>query len=704
MFPDLALGARYPLNVGGEFGPEAVIPQPPAPGMAWVSSFPDMAPRARAPLQAAAGLTAPPFAGGKSLTIGAMTVRQNILSALAFSTPLTTFGTDATFTADNTTDTCTATAHGCVNDAGPFTLSSTGTLPAGLDSVTRYYVGSTTANTFKLALSAALSDAGTFVNFTDNGTGTHTLVRTATIGTAPLYSTFVSIISRGNQSASPNLPTDVFGNIYAYVAGTPSLFAGFPQSAFSVAMIIGGKGGPLHTWSTSIGNIGGNQDEVLASGLEIFNARILQDSSNIEQPDGGLATITSNPVTTTARAILIAILGGNSNVNQENFWTFLDGFTKLPYISAEGDPSPSGYDQVCVAFKNVDIKGTYRFRAQGTVGPGGPSGAKMILLAFQAVASDLSPFDWNFPQADMPRGPRRPIEAGETAPPRIIAPSVPPVSSWDPAFPDVLARAARPQPSGETAPPSFGDAAKLLAWLPTVVDPPRRRWAPAGGETAPPPVLPAPLPWAPSFPDVVARAGVRIQGGETAPPLVSTAPAVPPPSSWGPTYPHALARSVDRIPAGETAPAVQPVTPAPSIASWSPTFPHALARTIFRLQGGESAPVMLVPPPVVPSMASWVQQPVMPTLRARRAPPSEVFGPVLVIPQPPAPPLWAPVCPDIVWRARPRQQGGEVSPFTAAINFQPPLVRLDPQVTVTAEDPIISTVTSDDPIIVTVTS
>lgn len=673
VFPDLVPRARAPLNVGGMTGPEAVIPNPPTPGLSWLPQYPDILNRPRHPVHAAAGLTAPPFAGGASLTIGAAAIRQSILSQLAFSTPLTTFGTDLTFTASG--NTLTMATHGMIVTAGPFQLRTTGTLPAGSDSTTFYYMIVPSTTTVQLALTPALAKAGTAVTLTDAGTGTHTLVRS--VNTAPLHSTFLAIFARGTQASSPNQATDSFGNTYSYIPSAPRQYDAFTTSSFSISTAISAKGGNAHTWSASIGNIGGQQDEVTIGGLEIFNARILQSSSVVEIADGTQATLTSGSVTTTARALLIAVVGGNGNVNQNHVYTTPPGYTRIARICAEGDPNAAGYIQIEVFAKFVDIKGTYQYSTQGTVAGPGPEGAMLWHLAFQAVASDLSPFDWNYPQAEMPRGARRPIEGGETAPPRLIVSGAPPLS-WSPVFPDFTPRIARGQAGGETAPPSFGDSAKLLTWLPTVVDPIRARRVIAGGETAPP-VVPAPAPWSPIFPDWILRPRWRIDVGETAPVLAPAAPIVPSLESWAPSFPDALGRIGARIQGGETAP---PAAPAPAviplITSWSPTFPNVLARIVLRQTAGEVAPVAIVAPAAVPPLNSWLAQPVMVPLRARSAPPGEAVGPVLIIPQAPAPPLWAPVFPDFVLRRRTAIPGGEVAPFTAALNLKPALVELNP--------------------------
>lgn len=76
---------------------------------------------------------------------------------------------------DTGADTITETSHNLFTGA-IVRLTTTGTLPTGLSAGTDYYVIRATANTFKLATTAANADAGTAVDITAaSGGGTHTL-------------------------------------------------------------------------------------------------------------------------------------------------------------------------------------------------------------------------------------------------------------------------------------------------------------------------------------------------------------------------------------------------------------------------------------------------------------------------------------------------------------------------------------------------
>lgn len=85
-----------------------------------------------------------------------------------------------TFTAA-VTDICTKSTHGYLTGL-KVQLTTTTTLPAGLSLSTDYFVIYLTANTFKLASSLVNAIAGTAVDITDTGTGTHTITPTALAG------------------------------------------------------------------------------------------------------------------------------------------------------------------------------------------------------------------------------------------------------------------------------------------------------------------------------------------------------------------------------------------------------------------------------------------------------------------------------------------------------------------------------------------
>ena len=77
-------------------------------------------------------------------------------------------GTEVNFTADAGTDTFTSAGHG-LSDNDIVVLTTTGTLPTGLATLTRYYVISSTTNTFQLSA----THGGSAVDISSTGSGTH---------------------------------------------------------------------------------------------------------------------------------------------------------------------------------------------------------------------------------------------------------------------------------------------------------------------------------------------------------------------------------------------------------------------------------------------------------------------------------------------------------------------------------------------------
>ena len=103
--------------------------------------------------------------------------------------PITVFHTaySQTFTADASTNVCTAAGGTLGQTHTAVVLTTTGTLPAGLATGTVYFIIKTAATTFKLATTIANADAGTAIDITDVGSGVHT-VATVNPGTIRHYS------------------------------------------------------------------------------------------------------------------------------------------------------------------------------------------------------------------------------------------------------------------------------------------------------------------------------------------------------------------------------------------------------------------------------------------------------------------------------------------------------------------------------------
>ena len=83
-------------------------------------------------------------------------------------------------TAASGTDTLTGT-HGMETGEGPFQFTTDGVLPTGLAVSTDYYSITVDTTNFKPATSKINALAGTAIDFTDNGSGTHSLDRSFAI-------------------------------------------------------------------------------------------------------------------------------------------------------------------------------------------------------------------------------------------------------------------------------------------------------------------------------------------------------------------------------------------------------------------------------------------------------------------------------------------------------------------------------------------
>ncbi len=122
-----------------------------------------------------------------------------------------TLGYGDTFTADAGTDVITMTSTTNIPSniltGTRVRLTTTTTLPGGLATGTDYYVIKVTDSTFKLATSYANAVAGTAINITDAGTGTHTMSRLLPRYTngAGLNAIFFNPASTALGAATPNL-------------------------------------------------------------------------------------------------------------------------------------------------------------------------------------------------------------------------------------------------------------------------------------------------------------------------------------------------------------------------------------------------------------------------------------------------------------------------------------------------------------------
>jgi len=133
------------------------------------------------------------------------------------------------FTADDTTDICTWTTR--VNNPGNILtgtrvrLTTTVSLPVGLATATDYYVIKLSDTTFSLATSYANAIAGTAINFTTAGVGTHTvnwLLPRYTNG-AGLNAIFFNPAATAMGAGTPNLSLNYTNSLQVAAKATPTV-------------------------------------------------------------------------------------------------------------------------------------------------------------------------------------------------------------------------------------------------------------------------------------------------------------------------------------------------------------------------------------------------------------------------------------------------------------------------------------------------
>lgn len=138
----------------------------------------------------------------------------------------------ATTDVNTTTDIITSTAHGYVTGR-KVQFTTTTTLPAGLSLLTDYFIIATSLNGFAVATTLVLAQAGTKVNITDQGTGTHTVTPVALAGaTCKVQLSIDNVIYVDKASSSQNITasTDLFTSdvdvMYQYARLAFTLTAG----------------------------------------------------------------------------------------------------------------------------------------------------------------------------------------------------------------------------------------------------------------------------------------------------------------------------------------------------------------------------------------------------------------------------------------------------------------------------------------------
>lgn len=179
------------------------------------------------------------FDNGQLQTLNSSLVAQSNVLVLGYSQSKYIYDFKSVFLYANVTVTtpaavtftCVAATDLCTMSASTTNLlglkgqgTTTTTLPAGLSTSTDYFVIPVDDLTFKLATSYANALAGTVINITDTGTGTHTFTPTAIAGgTISLQgsiddSSYVDITSSSsNVTATAKFYWNISDTFYPYV-------------------------------------------------------------------------------------------------------------------------------------------------------------------------------------------------------------------------------------------------------------------------------------------------------------------------------------------------------------------------------------------------------------------------------------------------------------------------------------------------------
>lgn len=177
--------------------------------------------------------------------------RKTPITATTDDATTNTLSQSDTFSADAGTDVCTYTSSANLPSniltGTRVRLTTTTTLPAGLALATDYYVIRVSNTTFKLATSYANAIAGTQIDITDAGTGTHTvswLLPRYTNG-AGVNAFFFNSNSTALGAATPNLSISYTNSAQVASRATPTVLP-VGKTAASNSHII-------HTGATAAG-------------------------------------------------------------------------------------------------------------------------------------------------------------------------------------------------------------------------------------------------------------------------------------------------------------------------------------------------------------------------------------------------------------------------------------------------------------------
>lgn len=169
-----------------------------------------------------------------------------------------TLGYADTFTADASTDICTYTSTtnipSNVLTGTRMRLTTTTTLPAGLATATDYYYIKVTDSTFKLATTYANAIAGTAINITDAGTGTHSTSRLLPRYTngAGVQAIFFNPAATALGAATPNLTLGYTNSAQTASRATPGVAPVGKTAASNSLVLYTGTGAGKYNYQSPL--------------------------------------------------------------------------------------------------------------------------------------------------------------------------------------------------------------------------------------------------------------------------------------------------------------------------------------------------------------------------------------------------------------------------------------------------------------------
>jgi hypothetical protein len=206
-----------------------------------------------------------------------------------------------------------------------------------------------------------------------------TSISTPKITTAASGSTIVVSVGRGDINkfaAAGALPVDTAGNA-PYLQQGPNPYENFNQSGTALYTFANARGGLGFQVTTSTGRSNNGQlDEITIAAVEVVEGtQIVDQVWNRPSRPSTSVPITSNSVTTTGPATLVAFWWGDAFPRTPQSATPGNGFSLIDTNAFETD----SFVQCAVAVKNVSVRGTYN--VTWTSDP--VQGAQLWLVAVQ---------------------------------------------------------------------------------------------------------------------------------------------------------------------------------------------------------------------------------------------------------------------------------------------------------------------------------